>query len=90
MCWRPMSWDCLNLRSARRADETSMTEVKRVIPIEPEPAVAGDSGGLFSLYASQGKIYPRTVSGRFARLRWLAGMAIGVVAGGAAGWMLIG
>ena len=72
MCWRPMSWDCLNLRSARRADETSMTEVKRVIPIEPEPAVAGDSGGLFSLYASHGKIYPRTVSGRFARLRWLA------------------
>jgi hypothetical protein len=24
------------------------------------------------------------------RLRWLVGMAIGVVAGGAAGWMLIG
>ena len=54
MCWRPMSWDCLNLRSVRRADETSMTEAKRVIPIETE--ATGDSGGLFSLYASHGKI----------------------------------
>ena len=46
-----------------------MTDVKRVIPIEP---AQDDSGGLFSLYASHGKIYPRTVTGRFAHLRWLA------------------
>ncbi len=38
----------------------------RVIPI----AAAGDSSELVSLYAKQPKIYPRAVSGRFARWRW--------------------
>jgi cytochrome c oxidase accessory protein FixG len=40
----------------------------RVIPIAP--VAAGDSGELVSLYAKQPKIYPRSVSGLFARWRW--------------------
>ena len=43
----------------------------RVIPI----AAAGDSSELVSLYAKQPKIYPRAVSGRFARWRYPARMA---------------
>ncbi len=46
-----------------------MANSRKVIPIE---AVASDDGGLFSLYESHQKIYPRTVKGRFATLRWLA------------------
>jgi cytochrome c oxidase accessory protein FixG len=42
---------------------------RKVIPIEP--AIA-DDGEFFSLYESHQKIYPRTVKGRFATLRWLA------------------
>jgi cytochrome c oxidase accessory protein FixG len=45
-----------------------LTEAKRVIPIEP----AADDGGIFSLYQSHQKVYPRTVTGTFARLRWAA------------------
>jgi cytochrome c oxidase accessory protein FixG len=37
----------------------------KVIPITPVPA---DGGG--SLYASESKVYPRAVSGRFAQWRW--------------------
>jgi cytochrome c oxidase accessory protein FixG len=37
----------------------------KVIPITPVPA---DGGG--SLYASEKKVYPRSVSGRFAQWRW--------------------
>ena len=45
-----------------------MADSRKVIPIE----VAADDGGFFSLYESHQKIYPRTVKGRFATLRWLA------------------
>ena len=55
-----------------------MRPERKVIPIRPEPiaaAVAGESargvnGEMISLYASQEKIYPRSVSGRFSRWRW--------------------
>ena len=47
-----------------------MTEVRKVIPIQP--AVADDGGGLFSIYQAHRKIYPRAVTGLFARLRWAA------------------
>jgi cytochrome c oxidase accessory protein FixG len=40
----------------------------RTIPIAP--VAEGDSGELVSLYAKQPKIYPRAVSGLFARWRW--------------------
>ncbi|MCW5611545.1 MAG: cytochrome c oxidase accessory protein CcoG [Rubrivivax sp.] len=42
----------------------------RTIPIQPVAATAGDSAELVSLYAKQPKIYPRAVSGVFARWRW--------------------
>jgi cytochrome c oxidase accessory protein FixG len=43
---------------------------RKVIPIQPVTAGGkGDAG--FSLYEEQTKIYPRSVTGRFARLRWL-------------------
>ncbi|WP_027474334.1 cytochrome c oxidase accessory protein CcoG [Curvibacter gracilis] len=42
----------------------------RVIPIQPEPA-QDDGPEMVSLYASQAKVYPRSVSGRFARWRWV-------------------
>jgi cytochrome c oxidase accessory protein FixG len=44
------------------------TPPRKMIPIAAESA----AGGLFSLYASQEKIYPRSVRGRFANLRWAA------------------
>ena len=55
-----------------------MRPERKVIPIRPEPiaaAVAGESargvnGEMISLYASQEKIYPRSVSGLFSRWRW--------------------
>ena len=50
------------------------TQVSRkVIPIHAADAQAGDGdGGLFSLYQAHQKIYPRSVTGLFARLRWAA------------------
>ena len=39
---------------------------RKVIPIQPEPAGAGE----VSLYAAHEKIYPRSVTGLFARWRW--------------------
>lgn len=39
---------------------------KKVIPLVP----ATEEGGLFSLYQAHQKIYPRSVTGLFARLRW--------------------
>ena len=51
------------------SDAPSPSSSPKVIPIVPAPA---EGGGLFSLYESHGKIYPRSVSGRFTRLRWLA------------------
>ena len=47
-----------------------MAEVRKVIPIQP--AVADDGGGLLSIYQAHRKIYPRAVTGLFARLRWAA------------------
>ena len=43
---------------------------RRVIPIATAEPAGGDSTELVSLYAKQPKIYPRSVSGRFARWRW--------------------
>jgi len=45
---------------------------RKTIPIAAEPATEAVGGGLFSLYASHEKIYPRSVKGRFANLRWAA------------------
>ena len=42
----------------------------RIIPIQPVPPDAGD-GLAFSLSDGQDKIYPRSVGGFFARLRWV-------------------
>ncbi len=42
----------------------------RVIPIQALPA-RESSNELLSLYAKQVKLYPRAVSGRFARWRWI-------------------
>jgi cytochrome c oxidase accessory protein FixG len=39
--------------------------VREVIPIAP-----ADDNGLFSIYQAHQKLYPRAVTGRFARLRW--------------------
>lgn len=41
---------------------------RRVIPIVPVPAAAADEGR--SLYEKQKKVYPRSVTGAFARWRW--------------------
>jgi cytochrome c oxidase accessory protein FixG len=46
-----------------------MDEAKKVIPIQ---AAEDDGGGLFSLYQAHQKVYPRTVTGLFAKLRWAA------------------
>jgi cytochrome c oxidase accessory protein FixG len=46
-----------------------MAEARKVIPIE---SATDDGGGFFSLYQAHQKIYPRAVTGRFARLRWAA------------------
>lgn len=43
---------------------------RRVIPIQPVKA-GGKETSTFSLYETQARIYPRSVSGQFARLRWL-------------------
>ena len=49
-----------------------MAEVRKVIPIQPAVADDGDGDGLFSIYQAHRKIYPRAVTGLFARLRWAA------------------
>jgi cytochrome c oxidase accessory protein FixG len=46
-----------------------MADAPKVIPIQP---ASDDSSGLFSLYAAHQKIYPRSVTGLFAKLRWAA------------------
>jgi cytochrome c oxidase accessory protein FixG len=47
----------------------------KIIPIQPVAAAAGggpdDSGELTSLYVAHQKIYPRSVTGLFARWRWV-------------------
>jgi cytochrome c oxidase accessory protein FixG len=45
-----------------------MAEANKVIPIQP----AAEDGGLFSIYQAHQKIYPRAVTGLFAKLRWAA------------------
>jgi len=45
---------------------------RKTIPIAAEAATDAAGGGFFSLYASHEKIYPRSVKGRFASLRWAA------------------
>jgi cytochrome c oxidase accessory protein FixG len=49
---------------------TSSAEPK-VIPIHSLPVQDGQGGELQSLYVAHEKIYPRTVTGLFARWRWL-------------------
>ena len=41
--------------------------IREVIPI-----ALADDNGLFSIYQAHQKLYPRAVTGRFARLRWSA------------------
>ena len=43
---------------------------RKVIPIAPVPAGASSQGEIVSLYEAQKKIYPRSISGYFARWRW--------------------
>jgi cytochrome c oxidase accessory protein FixG len=55
---------------------TSEVALRKVIPIEPNPdrgpiePPAGADAELVSLYEAHKKIYPRSVSGYFARWRW--------------------
>lgn len=49
----------------------SDTTGHKVIPIAAVPAVAADDAVLVSLYEAQTKIYPRSVTGLFARWRWV-------------------
>ncbi len=53
----------------RGADRTSLPRAPRVIPIAAA-AAAGDDGLTVSMYEKQAKIYPRAVTGWFARWRW--------------------
>lgn len=54
---------------------------QKVIPIHPRPP-AGTDTPLLSMYEKQVKIYPRTVSGWFARWRWImVGLTQGVFYG---------
>ena len=50
-----------------RGSQPAAAAPRRVIPIQPEPA---DDFIETSLYQSEGKIYPRSVSGWFSRWRW--------------------
>lgn len=43
---------------------------RKVIPITPVAAEASSQGEIVSLYEAQKKIYPRSISGFFARWRW--------------------
>ena len=43
---------------------------RKVIPITPVAADASSEGEIVSLYEAQKKIYPRSISGFFARWRW--------------------
>ena len=43
---------------------------RKVIPIAPVAADASSEGEIVSLYEAQKKIYPRSISGLFARWRW--------------------
>ncbi|MBV7543143.1 cytochrome c oxidase accessory protein CcoG [Acidovorax sp. sic0104] len=43
---------------------------RKVIPIAPIAADASSQGEIVSLYEAQKKIYPRSISGVFARWRW--------------------
>ncbi|MDD2547189.1 MAG: cytochrome c oxidase accessory protein CcoG [Burkholderiaceae bacterium] len=44
---------------------------RKVIPIAPLPADSGAQGEIVSLFEAQKKIYPRSISGVFARWRWV-------------------
>ena len=44
--------------------------ISRIIPIQP-PSFDAGAKSVYSLTDEQGKIYPRTVGGFFARLRWV-------------------
>ena len=49
---------------------TPSEPARKVIPITPVPADASSAGEIISLYEAQKKIYPRSISGLFARWRW--------------------
>ena len=49
---------------------TPSEPARKVIPITPVAADASSAGEIISLYEAQKKIYPRSISGLFARWRW--------------------
>ena len=49
---------------------SSEVVTRKVIPIQPVKSGGKDSSE-FSLYEKTEKVYPRSVSGQFARLRWV-------------------
>ena len=55
-----------------------MNRTDRIIPIEPAPP-ASDASGDVSLFEIRQTIYPRAVSGRFARWRWAMVVATQVI-----------
>ena len=49
---------------------TPSEPARKVIPITPVAADASSAGEIISLYEALKKIYPRSISGLFARWRW--------------------
>jgi hypothetical protein len=49
---------------------TPSEPARKVIPITPDATDASSAGEIISLYEAQKKIYPRSISGLFARWRW--------------------
>jgi cytochrome c oxidase accessory protein FixG len=58
------------LKAAGLFTMSSDVVTKKVIPIQPVKSGRKDSSE-FSLYEKTEKVYPRSVSGQFARLRWV-------------------
>ncbi|MBO9680019.1 MAG: cytochrome c oxidase accessory protein CcoG, partial [Acidovorax sp.] len=44
---------------------------RKVIPITPAASQSSAEGEIVSLYEAQKKVYPRSISGLFARWRWV-------------------
>ena len=76
-CWRPTCGACRNRRSrptrhglSLDAEGCAVSPTARRRHPDRAAARAGDEPQLVSLYEKTAKIYPRAVSGRFARWRW--------------------